>query len=339
MNVSKSTFFYACLKRVSKNCLFVLIICSFCSSFVQEALTENKPKKKLHVVTTTGMLADTTRQLGGDLVDVESLMGPGVDPHLYQPTRTDLVKMKSADLIISNGLLLEGRFHEVLETLEEAGTPHLLAGEAVAKNDLLIPNIVDNSQTAEAYATKVYDPHIWMDPLLWKSVSAKISEILKKNSPKQELEYLEKNSLAYQKKLDDLYRLSKNLINTIPEKNRILVTAHDAFEYFGKRFNVEVKGIQGISTESEANLKQIEELVQLLVTKEIPAVFSEPSVSEKGVMSLIDGAKSKGHIVSLGGSLYSDSLGDFGTEQGTYLGMIKHNVMTITTALGGKVQK
>jgi manganese/zinc/iron transport system substrate-binding protein len=279
----------------------------------------------LSVVTTTGMIADTARRIGGPRVLVESLMGPGVDPHAYRPTRSDIGRLARADLILWHGLTLEAQMEPVLADLART-RPVVAVAEALDPAGLL---------AHDDYPDR-FDPHVWMDPMLWADVGAAIARALGAADPAGAEGYILGATDAATQAADlDLY--SREVLGSVPEPARVLVTAHDAFNYFGRAYGFEVQGIQGISTESEAGVARIAELVDLLVTRAIPAVFVESSVSDRGLNALIEGAAARGHQVRIGGQLYSDAMGQDGTWEGTWPGMIDHNVTTIARALGGTV--
>ena len=275
------------------------------------------------VVATTGMIADTARAIGGDLVDVKALMGPGVDPHAYRQTRTDILAMTRADLILWNGLYLEAQMEEVLGDLS-ARVPVRAVAEVVPESIRI---------AHDDYADR-FDPHVWMDPTLWHDVAFAIRDALSEVAP-DHAENFAKNADLYAKEVIELADYAKGVLASVPERARVLVTAHDAFNYFGRAYGFDVIGIQGISTESEAGLNRITELVNLLVEREVSAVFVESSVSDRSIRALIEGAAAKGHEVRVGGELFSDAMGYPGTYEGTYIGMIDHNATVIATAAGG----
>lgn len=297
---------------------------------------EIKQNSNNQIVATTSMLGDVATHVAGPLWQVKSLMGTGVDPHLYQPTRSDMALLFKARLVLANGLMLEGKMTEALTRLGQtgdAGTRRvLLVGEHIEKAKLLAPPGVEGSTNLNGH----HDPHIWMDPTLWRTVVERIRTELSELDPKNAAVYSD-NAAKYITKLDALNDFAANAIGSIPKDKRILVTAHDAFHYFGRRYEIKVMGIQGISTESEAGVKDIERIVNELVTAKVQAVFVESTVSPRNIRALIEGAAAQGHKVAIGGELYSDAMGQPGTYAGTYLGMIEHNVTTITQALGGKV--
>ncbi|GGB38056.1 manganese transporter [Roseibium aquae] len=279
---------------------------------------------RLSVVATTGMIADAVTNVGGDIVEVKALMGAGVDPHAYRQTRSDIVAMANADLVLWNGLYLEAQMEEFLLSLAESGNVVAVA-EAVPGNLLL---------GSEDYEGR-FDPHLWMNPNLWARVVVNIRDALIGVHPEGE-ETFRANAETYLTQLNDLARYTNEVLSTVPVESRVVLSSHDAFNYFGNAYGFEVVGIQGISTESEAGLQRIGELVDMLVARNIGAVFVETSVSDRNIQALIEGAAARGHDVIIGGELFSDAMGDPGTYEGTYIGMIDHNATTITSALGGQ---
>ncbi|CAM3770809.1 metal ABC transporter solute-binding protein, Zn/Mn family [Phaeobacter inhibens] len=279
----------------------------------------------LKVVATTGMIADAARQVGGDAVEVRALMGPGVDPHAYRQTRSDIVAMTRADLVLWHGLYLEAQMEEFFHDLARKRT-------VVAVADGLDK---DKLRGHDTYADK-FDPHVWMTPALWKDMVAEVQAALTEARPDQ-ADLFAANATAHLAELDQLITYGTKILAQVPAENRVLVTAHDAFGYFGRDFGFEVLGIQGISTQSEAGLNRIGELVDLLVERGVSAVFVESSVSDRSVRALIEGAAAQGHEVRIGGELFSDAMGADGSYEGTYVGMLDHNMTTIAAALGAEV--
>ncbi len=270
------------------------------------------------VVATTGMIGDTARRIGGG--EVTSLLGPGLDPHSYRPTRSDIAKLSQADLVLWHGLRLEAQMEDFLTDLARK-TRVVAVAETLPKSSLLAdPDHPDR-----------FDPHVWMDPRLWAVVAETVTVAL------TEAGFVSAASEgdAFAQELEALHAYSAEILASVPAERRVLVTAHDAFGYFGAAYGFEVLGIQGISTESEAGLARIGELVDLLVDRKIGAVFVESSVSDRSIRALIEGAGARGHPVAIGGELFSDAMGPDGSYEGTYLGMIDHNVTTIARALGG----
>ncbi len=267
------------------------------------------------------MIYDAVLNIAGDSVEVQALMGPGVDPHLYKATQGDLQKLTNAHLIMYNGLLLEGKMGEVLSKLGRI-KPVVAVAEVLDTANLLGSPIYDNA----------FDPHIWFDVSLWKQVVDEISRTLQEHDPGR-ADYYQQNTDRYQTQLDILHQTVTEEIAAIPASQRVLITAHDAFEYFGRAYGIEVRGLQGLSTLSEPGLKDVTDLVNFIITRNIKAVFIETSISERSINAVVEGCRQKGHDVEIGGSLYSDAMGDYGTNEGTYLGMVKANVLTITGAL------
>lgn len=280
--------------------------------------------KRPAVLATTGMVADLARAVSGERAEVTALMGEGVDPHLYKPTRSDIAKLTRADVVLLNGLRLEGKMDEAFHRVASAGKPVLAVAERVPKDQRLAPPEFDGND----------DPHVWMAPALWVHALDAARDALSSADPAGAETYA-RNADAYRKELLELDAYARRVLDSIPANARVLVTAHDAFGYLGRAYGIEVRGIQGVSTESEAGLKGIEELVALLAERKVPAVFPETSVSDRNVQALVEGAAARGHTVTLGGALFSDAMGAPGTYEGTYVGMIDHNVTLISRALGG----
>ena len=275
----------------------------------------------LNIVATTGMLADTVRAVGGERVAVYALMGSGVDPHAYRQTRSDIQRMTRADLVVWHGLHLEAQLDKFLYELGRHR-------KVVALTEVISKDLLHASQD---YPGR-YDPQVWMDPTLWRHVVIAARDTLIDSDPEGRHTYMA-NAQVFLAKLDTLDAQSREKLRAVPPAARVLVTAHDAFGYFGSAYNFEVLGIQGISTESEASLSQVERLVQILVDRKIKAIFIESSVADRNVRALVEGAAARGHTVRIGGELYSDAMGAPGTHAGTYLGMLEHNVTTIASAL------
>jgi manganese/zinc/iron transport system substrate-binding protein len=289
------------------------------------AVPARAAEQPLQVVATTGMIGDIVRNVARERAEVTQLMGPGVDPHLYKSTRSDIASMLRADIVFYNGLLLEGKMTDALVRVATSGKPVHAVTELIDEEFLLEP---------AAFAGH-YDPHVWMDPLAWGKAVDAVQGKLAELDPDHADAY-RANAAAYLEELERLDAYAQEVLTSVPPERRILVTAHDAFNYFGRRYGFEVEGIQGLSTESEAGLKRVEELVDLLVEREIPAVFVESTIPERSVRALVSGAGAAGHEVQVGGQLFSDAMGAPGTYEGTYVGMIDHNVTTIAQALGGE---
>jgi len=287
------------------------------------AVNATTAQAQLAVVATTGMIADTAQEIGGDHVEVRALMGPGVDPHAYRQTRSDIVAMTRADLVLWHGLFLEAQMEDFFADLSRSR--NVVAVAETTPREVLLAH--DDYQDR-------FDPHIWMVPDLWRHAAAEIRDALISADPANADAY-RTNAETFLAELETLSDYATQSLSTVAEAQRVLVTAHDAFNYFGQAYGFEVLGIQGISTDSEAGLSRIAALVDVLVARDIAAVFVETSVSDRNIRALIEGAAARGHAVEIGGELYSDAMGDTGTYEGTYLGMIDHNVTVITRALGG----
>tara|TARA_B110000003_G_scaffold140110_1_gene141714 strand:+ start:2627 stop:3565 length:939 start_codon:yes stop_codon:yes gene_type:complete len=297
--------------------LVSLLLFGACSNKEEAAKTDGT------VVTTIGMIADVSRQIAGDNQEIINLIGEGIDPHMYQPSKSEIDKIQKAGLVLYNGLFLEGKMGTILKSRADQGNPVSAVAEEI---------------DIQVIGSSVPDPHLWMDVSIWSKVAKNIGDELATFDSKNADEY-QKRREEYQKNLNDLHTYALMVFPTIPEKQRVLVTAHDAFSYLGRAYGIEVRGIQGISTESEAGTKDINDLVTYLVDNKIPAIFVESSVSEKSVKTVIEGAAEKGHTVKIGGELFSDAMGPAGTYQGTYIGMMDHNITTIVNALGGSAPK
>lgn len=280
---------------------------------------------KLTVVATTGMIADAARQIGGAEVAVTALMGAGVDPHAYRQTRTDIAAMTRADLVLWHGLYLEAQMEDFFHSLARKRVVVPVA-EAMPK-DLL--------RGHDDYADK-FDPHVWMSPEMWKHVVREVARALTEARPAA-TDLFAANLERHLGELDRLSDYGRKVVAGVPDDNRVLVTAHDAFGYFGRDYGFDVLGIQGISTQSEAGLNRIGELVDVLVDRQVKAVFVETSVADRSMRALIEGAAAKDHEVVIGGELFSDAMGAEGTYEATYLGMLDHNFTTIAGALGADV--
>jgi len=284
-----------------------------------------KPASGLPVlVATTPIVADVVRSVVGTHAEVITLIGPGVDPHLWTPTRTDILQILDADAVFLNGLMLEGRIGDSIARVENMKRPVLRLAQTIDRSELL----------TDPRRASYFDPHIWMDPVLWGRTAAPVAELLAGLMPKHADEFRE-NARRYAAAADELARECALALASIPRANRTLVSAHDAFEYYGRRFDIDVRGIQGLSTESEASIADIEQLVAEIVERKIPSAFIETTVSDRTVRALVEGCASIGHDLRIGDPLYSDSLGRLGTPEGTWAGMIRHNTRVIAESLGG----
>ncbi len=302
-----------------KKYIYILLAVIAITSCKTEA---NKRDGKLKIVTTTTMITDMVQNIGGDIVEVEGLMGSGVDPHLYKASAGDVSRLSNADVIIYSGLHLEGKLEDIFEKLRKQQKKIITVSDAIDKKGLI----------GSEYFASNYDPHIWFHIGYWKQATQFVIDELKRLDPKN-AESFEKNGQAYIAKLDALATEISATIETLPKEKRILVTAHDAFNYFGKLHNFEVVGLQGLSTATEAGVQDVQKLATFIIDKKIKAGFVETSVPKRTIEALQASVQASGHQVAIGGTLYSDALGNAGTVEGTYVGMYKYNVKTIVDAL------
>ncbi|MBX2970543.1 MAG: zinc ABC transporter substrate-binding protein [Cyclobacteriaceae bacterium] len=282
---------------------------------------ETQERQVLKIVATTGMIQDAVKNIAGEHAHVEALMGPGVDPHLYKATQGDLKKLTEADMVFYNGLHLEGKMGEVLEKLSRIKP--VLAVAASLPDSILLE--------VEGFEG-ITDPHIWFDVALWMEAVKTIQRYLIEIDGEHKL-YYDSAARAYTAQLDSLHHAVKTQLLTIPEEQRVLITAHDAFGYFGRAYNIQVRGLQGISTVAEFGLRDVTELVDFIIQRKIKAIFVESSISPKSIQAVEEGCKQKNWQVKIGGNLYSDAMGNPGTQEGTYIGMVHANVKTIVEAL------
>lgn len=304
-----------------KYIILVLSTVLFISCNTSNKRDQEQSQQKPHIVTTTGMLYDAVINIVQHHMTAEAIMGPGVDPHLYKATQGDLAKLKKASLVVYNGLFLEGKMSEIIHKLGKQQSV-VAAAESIPKE--LLKSAADYKDA--------YDPHVWFDVQRWKyAVQATSEAIIQIDSANQHI--YESNTKDYLKRLDSLDSYAKQQISEIPKAQRVLITAHDAFVYFGDAYDLQVEGLQGISTVADFGLKDIANIIDLILENNIKAIFVETSVSEKSINAVMTGCKEKGHDVKIGGYLYSDAMGELGTEEGTYIGMFKKNIDTIVNAL------
>ena len=301
-----------------KNLFFILLMVVVATGCKNEKTTS----EKLKVVTTTTMITDLVKNIGGDLIEVDGLMGAGVDPHLYKASEGDVNKLYNADILLYNGLHLEGKLVEVFEKMERTGTTQVALAEGLDKEGLI----------GSDYFASNYDPHVWFNIQYFKQFTAQVTATLSDKDPKNAAKYAE-NEKNYIAQLTALEKMVQAKIATLPKEKRILVTAHDAFNYFGKAYNFEVVGLQGLSTATEAGVQDVQRLSQFIIDNEVKAIFVESSVPRRTIEALQKSVQSKGNEVKIGGSLYSDALGDPNTPEGTYIGMFTYNVPTIVNEL------
>jgi manganese/zinc/iron transport system substrate-binding protein len=277
------------------------------------------------ITTTVGMITDIVATVAGDKATVDGIMKGDSDPHTHKPTRSDRIALQEGDVIFYNGLMLEGKMSDVFVKLASEGKPVYA-----------VTQLLDEDKYVMADAADHHDPHVWMDVRGWVFAVKAVAKSLSAYDPANAA-YYDANAQAYLAKLEQLDAYARQVIASIPREKRVLITSHDAFNYMARAYDMKVKAPQGISTESEASLKVITSLVDYMVENKIGAVFVEASVSEKNMKALVEGAAARGHKVTIGGKLFSDSMGPAGTYEGTYIGMIDHNVSTIARALGGTV--
>ncbi len=276
---------------------------------------------KINIVATTGMIGDLAKNIGGDHVDVTILMGPGVDPHLYKASERDVTRMAGADIIFYNGLHLEGAMGEVIEQMNKRKTTVAVAGEIDASKLLTSEDYVD-----------AHDPHVWFDVSLWMNAAEVVHRTLV-DYAEEHAEAFDSNMAVYSQELENLHQYVIDQAAKIPEDQRVLITAHDAFNYFGRAYGFEVRGLQGISTSSEAGTGDVQDLAGFIVERKIPAMFIESSVPVKNIEAVQAAVRDQGFEVIIGGELFSDAMGSTGTPEGTYTGMVRHNINTIVSAL------
>lgn len=287
-----------------------------------EAAASDIAERRVRVTATTNFITDTVRQIGGDRVEVTGLMGPGVDPHLYKASAGDVQALRDADAIFYGGLQLEGKMADLLDKLEETQTTVAVTGD-LPREELLEP---------PQGVAEQYDPHIWFDVANWKIVSQTIAETLKEKDP-EHAEVYDANLERLLKELDATDRYVRDRISEIPAERRLLVTSHDAFEYFGRAYDMEVEAIQGISTAAEATTADVNRVADLLVERDVKAVFVESSVPRQTIEAVLAAAAKRGQRARVGGELFTDAAGDEGTPEGTYVGMVRANADKIAEAL------
>jgi manganese/zinc/iron transport system substrate-binding protein len=311
------------MKRVVAFLILTLLWVAGCGS--GDKATENQGTSRwINIVCTTGQVADLVSNIGGDRVQVTALMGPGIDPHLYKASARDVERLRSADLLFYNGLHLEAKMGEVIEQIGR-NKPVLAVAEAVDEGKLLAPDDYEGA----------HDPHIWFDVALWAETVPAVVKILADHDPEHAADYTQRGE-AYMSALTKLDAHARRQFASIPEGQRVMITAHDAFNYLGRAYGLEVRGLQGISTATEAGTRDVQELAVYIAENKIPALFIESSVSPRAVNAVKEAVKSRGFQVVIGGEIFSDALGDAGTPAGTYIGMVRHNVDIISKALRGE---
>lgn len=308
---------------MKKTVLAVLVFALLLSACATE--TDGNSNGKLNIVTTTGMIADIARNVGGEHVEVIALMGSGVDPHLYKASEGDVRRLQEADLIFYSGLHLEAQLGEVLEKMNDFGVRTVAVTDKIDRATLLA-----NPQYPDQY-----DPHVWFDVTMWMKAVEQVQETLSEIDPAHKSEY-EANAQTFLAQLEELHQYVLSQAGTVPPEKRVIITAHDAFSYFGRAYGFEVRGLQGISTEAQAGTADVQDLANFIVENQIPAIFVESSVPQRNVEAVQAAVQAQGFDVQIGGSLFSDAMGSEGTPEGTYIGMVRHNIDTIVAALKGE---
>ena len=306
--------------RLILSSMVVILIAMFSTGCSEQNVSSGNDGK-IQAVSTIGMISDIVANVGGDHVDSEGIMGPGVDPHLYKASQGDISKLDKADIIFYNGLNLEGKMTDMFVKMASQ-KPTIQVTEYIEENKLHKPEAFDGH----------YDPHLWFDVQLWMKAVERVRDGLIELDPDHETDYMQ-NAENYLAQLTELNTYAREQLASIPREFRVLVTAHDAFGYMGSAYDMEVMALQGISTDAEYGIKDVQNLVNVLVDRNIKAVFVESSVSPKAIEAVVEGAKEKGHDLKIGGELLSDAMGEEGTEEGTYIGMVRHNIDTIVSAL------
>lgn len=305
-------------KTIKLMLLSLTLFLAGCSKDKEPAPTDHA----LNVVATTTMIADLATVIGGDAIQVNGLMGPGIDPHLYQASAGDVSTMQNADIIIYNGFGLEGKLGDIFSSLSNNGKTIIRLEDGITKEKLL--------QSEDGYST--YDPHIWFDVSLWSEAAQHVANELTLADPDNATTYKE-NYQAYKIELDELDSYVQERVNEIDESKRVLITAHDAFRYLGSAYGFQVMGLQGISTTSEASTSDLKTLSDYIVSNKIPAIFVETSIPTKNIEALQDAVAAKGSNIIIGGELYSDSLGDIESNTHTYLLTVRSNIDRIIDGL------
>ena len=302
--------------------LVLVVLLAACSQTNNQAGSKDIAGRKIQVVATTGMVADLVRNVGGARVEVASLMGPGVDPHLYKPSAGDIRRLESADVIFYNGLELEGRMTDLFVKMARAGKPTVPVTDGIDEAKLREPPEFEGK----------FDPHVWFDVALWQDTVPVVARELAKLDPGSQKAY-EANAAKYKQELVDLHAYVQKTVGEVPPASRVLITAHDAFGYFGQSYGYEVRGLQGTSTATEAGAADVQELAAFIAERKIKAIFVESSVPRATIEAVQAAVRAKGFDVQVGGELFSDAMGADGTPEGTYVGMVKHNADTIAKAL------
>lgn len=308
--------------------LFLILLVALALVACSEAgVTSDVPigERQVNIVATTGMIGDVVENVGGERVSVATLMGPGVDPHLYAASEGDVTRLREADIVFYNGLHLEAQMANVLDRMGESGSRTVAVADAISQDSLLAPPEFEG----------FYDPHVWFDVSMWMQTVEVVRDALSELDPESSDIY-EQNADVYLAQLQELHDYVLQQAARVPEQQRVLVTAHDAFNYFGQAYGFEVRGLQGISTASEASTADVQDLARFIAEREIPAVFIESSVPQRNIEAVQAAVRAQGAEVSIGGELFSDAMGSADSPEGTYVGMVRHNIDTIVSALLGE---
>jgi manganese/zinc/iron transport system substrate-binding protein len=301
--------------------LLIFFYCIFVGFYFAMIYREKYTHDRVHVVSTTSIIGDIVQQVAGDLITCHVLMGAGVDPHLYKPLENDIMQIAQADILFYNGLHLEAQMEHVFKHLANYKTT-VAVSQDILEHDLIPSSEYDNH----------YDPHLWFNIPLWIQAIETVTRTLCLHDPEHAPEY-EKNSRCYIAKCQATCAATVELLGKIPKEKRILITGHDAFQYFAQAYNFQVVGLQGMSTESQVGSQEIQAVIDFIVAQKIPAIFVETSTPMRNIQALQEGVARRGFSVEIGGELFSDALGAIGTRENSYLGMIESNVATIYQAL------
>jgi manganese/zinc/iron transport system substrate-binding protein len=302
---------------------FVLaaVVIAGCGPVAEQSLQVVSPDETVDVVATIGMISNAVERVGEGRVEVEGLMGPGVDPHLYKASEGDLRRLERADIVFYGGLHLEAKMAEVLERIGDERRTQAVT-DSIPRSRLLAPPDFSSA----------FDPHVWFDVRLWMRAVEQIRDTLAEADPAHAALY-RRNAARYLDELRELDAYVRSRARSVPEERRVVITAHDAFAYFGRAYGFEVRGLQGISTASEAGAGDVQRLADFIAERRIPAIFVESSVSPRTIQAVREAVRARGFDVRIGGSLFSDAMGDEGTPEGTYVGMVRHNIDEIVEAL------
>jgi manganese/zinc/iron transport system substrate-binding protein len=307
-------------------CITAALVASACGPVAEGATPAELSGRKIRVLATTGIVGDLVENVGGQRVEVTALMGPGIDPHLYKASERDVISLTESDVIFYNGLHLEARMADVLDRMSDRIATAAVT-EGMDRARLLAPPEFEGN----------YDPHVWFDVELWSDAAREVARVLSELDPNSAGIYRD-NLDSYLSVLDDLHDYVRMRAASLPEERRVLITSHDAFNYFGRAYGFEVAALQGISTVAEAGAADVRDLAEYIVERNIPALFIETSVPTRFLRAVQEAVRARGFDVGIGGELFSDAMGDPGTDEGTYPGMVRHNIDVIVDALAHESQ-